>query len=1109
MFYGILGTTTAQHDDGTPIPLGGARLRALLAALVLRQGRPVPADALVAEVWDGEQPQDSAAALQTLVGRLRRTIGRDEVGSGPGGYWVTGRGSDLGRFQELADRGRTALESGAPDQAAQSLRAALALWRGPALADLPDRSGSAVRLEAQRTEVLRQRIAADLALGRATAVTAELAGLCADRPLDEPLHVLWIRALHQSGRTAEALSRYEAVRRALADRLGVDPGMQLAELHRQLLAADGPRSAPEPAAAPLAAPAPPPTGNLRARLTSFVGREQDLDALAGCLVPAMTRLVTLTGPGGSGKTRLSIEAGHRAQAAGLWPDGTWLAELAPLDSPSAVPGAVLSVLGLRGTVLHLADAAEGRPEDPLRRIIERCGPARMLLILDNCEHLIQAAAELADQLLAECPGLTILATSREPLGVPGEVVLPVEPLPDPTALRLLADRGAAARPGFDPAEDPASCTEICRRLDGLPLAIELAAARLRSMTPGQLAARLDGRFALLNRGSRTLLPRQQTLRAVVDWSWELLDARERAVLRRLSVFAGGWTLEDAAQVCADGQEVQSADVADLIFSLVDKSLLVAGLDPEGPPRYRMLETIHEYAAERLAEAAEPEVALRHLACFRELVRNSELNLHGPQQVHWLGVLEREKDNVRAALRRAVDAGAEADALVLTLGMSWFWALRDYREESRSWFEAVAALGPDPYADDAPAPQPLDRLLIEYPLPMAEPVLHEARRQVRLLLLVSKFDGGMDVIGDEGCVDLAQRVLRLYTPELPQSYTVTPLLRIFAGFLSGWMDRMEELLDDAVAGCRRYGRDSALAFSLQLRAKMSNDKAGGLAQAERDGTEALEIYTRLGDSWGMAEAFGALAETASHGGDPTAAAPYYRRAIELAEELGATQETPVLRVQLGEALLASDEAAGEKLITEALNGLRPGASASAGPLFFGHLVLAALYGSRGEFAAAERELDKLDAVNGQFGRAVPGVFQGMVSCSRALVAALASDLPRALTALRQGRNQLVEVSGTATIFAQHVTMMTMPVAVGVLAQLAERDEDRALAGRLVLILGAHGQVMVQGSHLQRLEHERCRAVLVGLLGEQEYERAYAEGGGLPFEEAVALLDEVVG
>ncbi|MBD0670577.1 BTAD domain-containing putative transcriptional regulator, partial [Streptomyces sp. CBMA156] len=253
MHYGILGTTTAHHDDGTAVPVGGARLRALLTALALRQGRPVPADLLVDEVWDTGPPQDSSAALQTLVGRLRRTIGRDEVGSGPAGYWLTGPATDVADFQRLTGEGRRALDAGDHALAAERLRAALALWRGPALADLPDRTGPATRLEAQREEARRHRITADLGLGRAAELVAELAELCERHPLDEPLQLLMIRALHESGRTAEALRHYERARRALAEELGVDPGRGLRSLHAELLApADRRAPAPQPArSAPL------------------------------------------------------------------------------------------------------------------------------------------------------------------------------------------------------------------------------------------------------------------------------------------------------------------------------------------------------------------------------------------------------------------------------------------------------------------------------------------------------------------------------------------------------------------------------------------------------------------------------------------------------------------------------------------------------------------------------------------------------------------------------------------------------------------------------------------------------------------------------------------
>ncbi|NGN70311.1 AfsR/SARP family transcriptional regulator, partial [Streptomyces sp. A7024] len=602
MRYRILGPTQALTPSGDPAALGGARLRALLAALALEVGRVRTTEVLIAEVWAvDEPPADAAGALQALIGRLRRTLGHDAVDSVEGGYRLAADRDDvdLYRFARLADEGSRALADGDPDKAAALLDDALGLWRGPALADLPDRTAPAARWEARRLDARRDRTAAALALGQAEAVLPDLRALCAAHPLDERLHALHLRALRDAGRTAEALAAYEALRESLADQLGADPGSELRALHAELLgAAASPRPPAEaansrpsktespgsrtPARRPhrpgtppsdgTAPTAPPPPGNLRARLTSFVGRETDIHSLGETLTAH--RLVTLTGPGGAGKTRLAQEAAEAAQAAKAaqpeqttppvppehptqsdtpWPDGVWLAELAPIAAAAdaaAIADAVLGALGARETVLRGATDAL-RTTDPVARLAEYCARRRILLILDNCEHVIGAAAEVAEQLLTGCPGMTVLATSREPLAVPGEVVRPVDPLPDAAALRLLAERGAAARPGFSPADDPVACAEICHRLDGLPLAIELAAARLRMLTPRQLADRLDDRFRLLTSGSRTLLPRQQTLRAVVDWSWDLLDPRERAVLARLSVFAGGCDLTAAESVCAD------------------------------------------------------------------------------------------------------------------------------------------------------------------------------------------------------------------------------------------------------------------------------------------------------------------------------------------------------------------------------------------------------------------------------------------------------------------------------------------------------------------------------------------------------------------------------
>ncbi|MGE7434362.1 AfsR/SARP family transcriptional regulator [Kitasatospora sp. NPDC001175] len=1154
--YGILGTTTAHREDGTAVPLGGARLRALLTALALRQGRPVPTDLLVDEVWGAEPPQDCAAALQTLVGRLRRAIGRDEIGSGPAGYWLTGRNTDLGEFQRLVAEGRQATAAADHARAAERLGRALGLWRGPALADLPDRGGPAARLETQREEARRCRIGAELELGRAAELTAELAELCAERPLDEQLQLLLVRALNDSGRTAEALQQYERARRALAEQLGADPGPALQAVHRELLRSTVPGPAvpqvppaaygfathpPIPAAGEQRRPAAPrPVGNLRPRLTSFVGREAELAALKSALTAS--RLVTLTGPGGSGKTSLAVEAGRAAAeavaaiaAAGAtgapegWPDGVWLAELAPLEDPGDVPAAVLSALGLRETVLHTggAVAEAARTDDPVRRIVEHCAQRRMLLVLDNCEHLIQAAAELADRLLAECPGLTVLATSREPLGVPGESVRPVEPLPDPVALRLLAERGAAARPGFDPAEDPEACAEICRRLDGLPLAIELAAARLRGLTPRRLADRLDGRFALLTAGSRTLLPRQQTLRAVVDWSWDLLSERECAVLRRLSVFAGSWTLEDAEQVCADGTfdtgpgapggergvtAVPREEVADLLLSLVDKSLIVARLGTE--TRYWMLETIHEYAAERLTEAmsaggADEGTALRHIRCFRELVRSAERHLRGPDQLRWLAVLEREQDNIRAALRRAVDGGEEQEALVLVLGMSWFWALRDYRTEARGWYEAVGALAPNPYADDAPRPVPLSADPLDAPPPMPPELLQEARRQVHLHRLVTMFIGNMEMLGDPEATDLAQRVLAAYTPDLPQSFRLPVLHRVFAAFPAGAFGQLRPMLDEAVEGCRRHGGVGDLAFILQIRSHLLNDWSGGLDQAIRDGDEALELFTRLGDRWGMSEALSAKGETALKQGDSARATEAYRKAIELARELEAPQEIPLLRIRLGEALLDTDVAEGERLIREVLGETATG-RADQGATLYGCLLLCNLSAARGDYAEALDQLDQLDRLEGDrsvLGPLVPNVFRGIVTSIRAWITALSGDPEAGLDLLREARRLVNSVENGGRVFAEHMTVMLVLPAVGVLTAVAELRGDPAVARRAAVLMGAyqtlHGAL---GSYLERQERDRGERRLRALIGDRAYQEGLAEGGGLTLAEAAAMMND---
>ncbi|MGV9730935.1 BTAD domain-containing putative transcriptional regulator [Streptomyces albogriseolus] len=1085
--YRILGTTQAVRPDGTVVPVGGARLRALLTVLALRAGRSVPVGLLVEEVWDGDPPTDATGAVQALVGRLRRALGADAVASADGGYRLTAAPDDvdLHRFERLAGEGLRALGDGDPAKAATVLDDALALWRGgPALPGLPDRTAEAARVETRHLDVLRARHTAALALGEAERSLPELTALCDGHPLDEPLQALRLRALRDTGRTAEALAAYDEVRRLLADRLGSDPGAELRALHAELLS-------PEPAGPPTRPGAGAP-GNLRARLTSFVGRETDIEAIRADLSAA--RLVTLLGPGGAGKTRLSQEAAETVRAA--HPDGVWLAELAPVDDPDAVPEAVLTAVGARQTVLYGA-GAEGmravtdRHSAPVDRLAEHCGPRRMLLILDNCEHVVEAAARLVETLLERCPGLTVLATSREPLGVRGESLRPVEPLPEPVALRLLAERGAAARPGFRTDDDPEACAEICRRLDGLPLAIELAAARLRMLTPRQIAGRLDDRFRLLTSGSRTALPRQQTLRAVVDWSWELLDAGERDVLSRLSVFAGGCDLTAAEAVCGPA-------ALEALGSLVDKSLVVAAPSGDGGMRYRLLETVAEYAGERLDETGGRDDAERaHLTYYRELARTTEPLLRGPRQVEAIARLEREYENVRTALRHAVARRDEQEALCVTLSLVWYWQMRDLRIEARNWCKEVMALGPDPFTEPVRPAAPLWRRCTEAPPPMTGEVLAEARRGVHLAHLAQ-----MDTELDDWQTPQAQHRLRLisatYEPGQPQVCRPPGLLWTFAVMLTGDMDRLREVVDAAVRTCRETpGYAWELACNLQLRANFLANRSDWAGDARRDADEALEIHRRLGDTWGIAEALSARGEARERAGAYREAAADYTAAIEHAERLGARSHTAVLTARLGAALIeAGDTEQGERMLREVIDSTR-GRHVEALPA--ARLFLIGWLCVSGRTAEAR---EHVRALREEFRLAHYVVFDAFILGAEAGIEVAAGDDERALDIVREAMRQADD--SLVVAMAPHLRASYVVLAAAALAGLDggrhARDAARCLGAADSWLPEGHAAGLVE-----RTTRAHAEARIREVLDETAFAAAYAEGDGLSPEEAVALLD----
>ncbi|MCC5576712.1 AAA family ATPase [Microtetraspora sp. AC03309] len=822
MQFGILGPLAIRTAEGESISVGGLRPRALLALLLLDAGRPVGVERLIDGQYGDDPPAGAAGAIQAHVSRLRRSLPADLIEFNGAGYRlaVDPDDVDVHRFERLAREGHRLLAAGHHERAARSLRDALGLWHGPALADVADAPFAppqVTRLEEVRLAAREDLVEAELALPEGTS-TAELRQLVAANPLRERLRGQLMRALHASGQQAAALAVFDEARRLLAEELGADPSPELAALHLAILRGDEPRERA--------------TGRrLPAQLTSFVGRAAELDRIDSL---RDSRLITLTGPGGTGKTRLAIEAARRRGR------DTCFVDLSPLDDGGQVPQAVLGALGLRETGLRSLDLDRSDPTD---RIAAALADHELLLILDNCEHVIASAAVLVRRLLDACPGLAVLATSREPLGLTGETLVPLVPLAVPPpgtdldeaagypAVQLFADRAAAVRPGF--AMRP-EVVEICATLEGLPLAIELAAARVRSFTAPEIASRLKehGRFALLSRGDRTAAVRHQTLYAVVEWSWSLLSPDEREMARRFSVFSGGASIEAVERVCGPGE---------VLADLVDKSLVEAS---DG--RYRMFDTIRLFCAERLAEAGEEE-RLRdaHAAYFLDLAQRADPWLRRAEQLDWLARLAVEHSNFGAALRHAVQTDPET-ALRLIAALSAYWWLSGRRGQAAS--SALSLLGS--LGTEAPV-----RMEEEYVLCVLQAVPDASPAQWAR----------------------AEEIMRSLDRELRH-----PFAAVMWGMVAGPPARDS-------ARTRQFGSDPWSRAMVSLGRGMLNLLDGRVADAERELTETLESFRVVGERWGMAQGFEWLGTIANWRGDWARARWLWGQALDLQEQLGALDE----------------------------------------------------------------------------------------------------------------------------------------------------------------------------------------------------------------------------
>jgi len=870
--YGLLGPVEVRVDDRA-VELASASQRLVLAMLLLEANRLVPAHRLIDELWSEALPGDPPAALRTQISRLRRALGPAAASlvTADGGYRLSLQRDqlDTARFEDaLAAANQTAGERGL-----SILDQALALWRGPALAEFANRpfaQPEAVRLDELRVTARERRAELVLSLGKAEDAVADLQAIVAEHPERERARGLLMRALYQSGRHTDALATFRSWRGHLSEDLGLDPSPALERIEQDILRHAFPMAESVPQRARRALPLP---------VTSFVGRDEDRLAVTGLLDQA--RLLTLHGPGGVGKTRLALEVASRV--GDRYPDGICFCDLAAITRPASVTRAIATAAGV-------SERAFRRLDDQL---VEALAGRQQLLVLDNCEHVADGIAVIADRLLRETRNITVLATSRDRLGVDGEHVWPVKPLPadgpGSAATRLFHDRAWAADPGAGlETRDTQAIADLCAGLDGLPLAIELAAARLPGTTVRELADSLQDRFGLLTSGRRAD-SRHRSLRAVVDWSYQLLTTAEQRLFDELSVFCGWFDIGAARAVAATRDD--DADAGRLVLYLVDRSLITADRDG-GAARYRLLETLRDYGLERLEERGELDATRgRHARWAADLVTQAASGMTGAGEAGWAARLDSHIGDLRAAHSWLTGHDTEL-SLRMCAELHWYALLRCQSEVFR-WAEVSAAAAPgsrSPFYPEALGSAAWGAVY-RGDLEAAETGAHAALDAARGLAPITA-RRALQALGDLG----------IYTGDLDRaadSYRRAYELSVQAG---DWMDAAWDAGSAGVAlgyanhraeairlagqgrdAAVRSGAPSALALVLAVLGEITAATDPGQARQHFQG--AIELAEPAGDRLVAGFAEVGLATLHTRHGEPGTALRYYYQVISKWRQVG--------------------------------------------------------------------------------------------------------------------------------------------------------------------------------------------------------------------------------